>query len=296
MTDWFRQIDRFWSGGIDDRIYGSLRLSFATVAFLNVLHWWGSSDELLSSAGFNSFVSAGESGLWTSLSLFYFVRDPLLIKGLLIFFAAVHLLLFFGVFARACLILSFYWHFSYSNWAVLGTAGWDMILGNVCFVLLLSPAGRTVRPFDWLRELFLKRRWPGSRGGEIVMSPRYGVYFLRIEVFLIYWLTVATRIPDPYWRNGDFFGYYLLSDLSWFGGPWLLEADWLLKSATWGTQAVEFLVPLLLVFRRSWVAGVVLGSLFHLGIAVVTTSLILFSLSMVMLYASFIRFPGGERL
>jgi hypothetical protein len=293
MKALWRKIDRFWCGGIDDRVYGCIRLSFATVALLNLVQWWGCSDELLSSAGFNSMASAAESGPWAVLSLFAFLRDPLLIKVALVLFGAAHVLLFLGVASRACLLVSFYWHFSYLNWAVLGTAGWDMILGNVCFVLLLSPTGRSVRPLDWLRS-------PGSRSQaaaglaterEVAMSPRYGVYMLRIEVFLIYWLTVVTRFPDPYWQNGDFFGYYLLSDFSWLGGPWVLEAGWLLKAATWGTQALEVAIPLLLVFRRTWVLGFALGTLFHLSLAVMTTNLVLFSLSMVMVYTAFIRFP-----
>jgi len=296
MKGLFRRVDQFWTSGIDDRVYGCVRLSFAVVAFLNVLHWWGSSDELLSSAGFNSFASAAESSPWSALSLFACVRDPLLIKGALVFFAVVHVFLFFGFFVRASLLLSFYWHFSYFNWAVLGTAGWDMILGNVSFVLLLSPEGRSVRPLDWLRCLFAERRWSWYRGGELSMSPRYGIVLLRIQVFLIYWLAVVTRLPDPYWRNGDFFGYYLLSDFCWFGGPWVLEAGWLIKTATWATQAIETLVPLLLVFRRTWVAGFAVGALFHLGIAITTPNLALFSLAMVMMYASFARFPNGERM
>jgi len=296
MRDLLRRIDQFWTAGIDDRVYGCLRLSFAAVAFLNVLHWWGSSDELLSSAGFTSIASAEEAIPWSGLSLFAYARDPLFIKGLLILFAVVHVLLFFGFFARACLVLSFYWHFSYMNWAALGTAGWDMILGNVSFVLMLSPWGRSVRPLDQLRGLFAEGGSPRYCRGEVLMSPRYGIYFLRIQMFLIYWLAVVTRLPDPYWRNGDFFGYYLLSDFCWFGGPWVLEAGWLIKTATWGTQVIETLVPLLLVFRRTWVAGFAVGALFHLGIAITTSNLILFSLAMVMMYTAFARFPDGERM
>jgi hypothetical protein len=295
MIELFRRIDRFWNGGIDDRVYGSLRLGFSVVAFLNILQWWASSDELLSSVGFNSVASAGESGSWTALNLFTYLRDPFLIKGALVLFAGVHILLFFGVAARACLILSFFWHFSCQNWSMLASGGWDAVLGNVCFILLLSPWGRSVRPLDWLRGRLAGGKRPGPEGdggggtGRL-MSPRYGVYLLRVQVFLIYWVAVVTRLPDPYWRNGDFFGYYLLSDFCWFGGPWILEAGWLTKSATWGTQLAEFLIPPLLAWRRTWVAGFALGTLLHLTIAITTPHLTTFSLSMVMIYLAFARF------
>lgn len=293
MREVLRRIDRFWTAGIDDRVYGALRLGFAAVAFVNVLSWWSSSDELLSAAGINSPAAAAEASPWAGLSVFAFVGDPLAVKGLLVFFAAVHVVLFFGYRARLCLLLSFYWHFSFLNWAALGTGGWDLILGNVGFVLLLSPEGRSVRPLRWARELAARRRWPRSRG-RTAISPRYGVYLLRFQVFAVYWLAVAIRLPDPYWRNGDFFGYYLLSDFCWFGGPWVLEAGWLLKWATWGTQIAEVLIPLLLLGRRTWVAGFAVGTLLHLGIAVTSPHLVIFSLSMTVLYLAFLRFPERE--
>ena len=296
MTDLLRHIDRFWNRGIDDRVYGLLRLGFSVVAFLNVLQWWGSSDELLSSAGFNSIASAEESGSWIELNLFAYLRDPFLIKGALVIFAVVHVLLFFGVAARACLILSFYWHFSYQNWSMLGSGGWDAVLGNACFILLLSPLGKSVRPLDWLcdRRAGVKRPTEEVTAGKArLLSPCYGVYLLRIQVFLIYWVAVVTRLPDPYWKNGDFFGYYMLSDFCWFGGPWILEAGWLTKTATWGTQVAELLIPLLLAFRRTWVSGFVLGTLLHLTIAITTPYLVPFSLSMVMIYLAFVRFESG---
>jgi hypothetical protein len=296
MTDLLRHIDRFWNRGIDDRVYGLLRLGFSVVAFLNVLQGWGSSDELLSSAGFTSIASAEESGSWIELNLFAYLRDPFLIKGALVIFAVVHVLLFFGVAARACLILSFYWHFSYQNWSMLGSGGWDAVLGNACFILLLSPLGKSVRPLDWLcdRRAGVKRPTEEVAAGKArLLSPCYGVYLLRVQVFLIYWVAVVTRLPDPYWKNGDFFGYYMLSDFCWFGGPWILEAGWLTKTATWGTQVVELLIPLLLAFRRTWVSGFVLGTLLHLTIAITTPYLVPFSLSMVMIYLAFVRFESG---
>ncbi len=82
----------------------------------------------------------------------------------------------------------------------------------------------------------------------------------------------------------------MLSDFCWFGGPWILDAGWLTKTATWGTQVVEVLIPLLLAFRRTWVCGFVLGTLLHLTIAITTPYLVLFSLSMVMIYLAFVRF------
>ncbi len=39
-------------------------MGFSVVAFLNIVQWWASSDELLSSAGFNTMASASESGSW----------------------------------------------------------------------------------------------------------------------------------------------------------------------------------------------------------------------------------------
>ena len=114
---------------------------------------------------------------------------------------------------------------------------------------------------------------------------------MRFQLFLIYWVAVVTRFPDEYWKNGDSFGYYLLSDFCWFGGPWVLEATWLVRTATWGAQFVEFLIPLLLLGRRTWKAGFALGFLFHLALAITTTNLILFSLSMMMIYLAFVRFP-----
>lgn len=294
MTGLYRKIDRFWNARVDDRVYGCLRLGFAFVSFLNLWSWWTVSDELLSSAGFNSMRSAAEASSWAGLSLFAFVRDPVLIQVILAALAVVYVLLFFGVASRWCLLVSFYWQFSYMNWAALGTGGWDTVLGNLCFVLVLSPTGRSVRPGAWLRSLFSKGRPPGSPKSEIPMSPGYGVFLLRIEVFVIYWVAVVTRFPDPYWLNGDFFGYYLLSDFCWFGGPWVLEADWLVKSATWGTQIAEILIPLLLVYRRTWKIGFALGAALHLALAITTTHLILFSLSMMVIYLSFVRFPERD--
>jgi len=296
MSELFARLDRFWNEPIDDRIYGWVRCGFAVVGFLNALFWLASSDELLSASGFNSPEAASATGLWAKLSLFSFVRDAGVIRGLIVLFAFVHVLLFLGIWIRPCLAISWYWHFSYLNWAVLGTAGWDNVLGNICFILLLSPAGRSVRPVARIRSLFggSGGAVPADGRGAVARSPRYGVYLLRVLVFLIYWETVAVRLFDPYWRKGDAFGYYLLSDFCWFGGEWVLHATGFVKIATWGAMVVEFLIPPLLAFRRTWVAGFILGALFHAALAVTSLNLMLFSLSMVVTYLAFAR-PREKR-
>ena len=76
--------------------------------------------------------------------------------------------------------------------------------------------------------------------------------------------------------NGDFFdpavscaGEYLgaTADAVGLGGAELLERSWVLRGAAYGTAAVELLIPVLLLRRRTRTVGVIVAVAFHLVVA-----------------------------
>ena len=263
------KLSEFWFRPIDGRVYVLMRMAFAFAATVNILLWWPSALDLLSDQGLHATDPT------TGFSVFHIFNSPIAVALMMMIAVLVHVLLFIGVKPRVCLVLSFIWHLSYFNYSQTGCGGMDFILGNFCFILLLSPLGSI------LNKSSLKMA---------SSAPAYGAYLLRIQVFVVYWSTLLKRIHDPYWKNGDFFGYFMLSEFSTNPGEWVLDALPFLRYLTWAAILVELAIPLLLTFRKTWKIGLVIGIAFHLSIALIAPVIWEFTVVCIATFAAFFRF------
>jgi hypothetical protein len=100
-------------------------------------------------------------------------------------------------------------------------------------------------------------------GGEL-----FATYapFVRIEVLILYFYAVLHKL------NTDFLAPASSCAMDHYTAiaaryPMLPTGGWVAVAAIWGTLVVEAAIPLMLVFRRTRVAGVLLGIAFHFLLA-----------------------------
>ena len=111
----------------------------------------------------------------------------------------------------------------------------------------------------------------------------YSVFapWLRIELCILYFFTVFHKLNVSYFQVDLSCAAKLHLEIN-DRLPIMPEAEWALHSAIYGTLIIEIAIPLLLMFRRTCVAGVFLGMLFH-GLLALHSHMGLFSFSSTMM-------------
>jgi hypothetical protein len=284
MNKFATQFTSIWLQAVDSRRYALVRISFAAIVLLNIIHLWPLRDSFLSSAG-----SIGERGSAVAnpglyLSVFGIASSPLAVSLVFLIAAAATVLLAMGKYARAMLVVVAWFLISVIHRSPVATAGWDFVLCNVAFVLLFSPLGET-----WNARNLWRSHERGPR------LPRYGLVLLQIQIFAIYWQTVFDKISSPYWRDGEFLTYFMMSHHGRFAGTWVLGWHEFFDKLTYLTLFVELAIPILLWIPAARVWGLAAGIGLHLSIAIFGAHLSMFSFTMIMTYSAFINFGRRSR-
>jgi hypothetical protein len=125
-------------------------------------------------------------------------------------------------------------------------------------------------------------------GGAVGASTIWPLRLLRYQVALIYVSSGLTKILYPVWRDGTAV-YWAINLNAFHRFPWPIPVAlepmlWLL---TWSTLAFELLFPVLVWFRRTRPAVLLLGIALHLGL-LVTLELGPFSWVMMASYVAFL--------
>ncbi len=270
--------ERLWLDPVDARVYAWLRLAFALVALANLVDLWPHRAVFFSGVGMID-REAGLSGVTVvsgRFSLFHWLDSPGVVTVSFLVAAAALVALGLGVGARAMIVIVFAWQLSCTYRAYAVIHGWDILLRNLAFLLLISPLGPPVREL-WARGGAIRRRW----------APRHGLVLTQLLLAVIYWQTVWLKVADPAWRSGEFLSHFMLSLYSRFQTPaW---AGWELLSSllSHATLLIELVVPLLLWNRRTRRLGFALGFGLHLGILAVS-HIWLFSLAILVPYCAFL--------
>lgn len=285
ISKWLRlPSDVFFRPG-DERIYALLRIVFAAVALLNLIFLWPDRQVLFSDAGMMDCDVAGSLASPVYLSIFALARSETAVTCCMSLAALALVMLMAGIGTRFAAFCSLVWHISYMARAPLALTGWDVVLRCFSFLILLSPTGKC-----WTLPALL-------RGKMIPASVScHGVILMRLQVVVIYWQAVLRRFSDPYWWNGDFLSYFLLSHHSRWPGQWVLEHQNHLALATHAIQLAEMAIPVLLWVRKTRWWGALLGFALHAGTSVFTRDLGLFFLAMMMTYLAFLRTEDVEGL
>jgi len=269
----------------DERIYAAVRIAFATVALLNLIFLWPDRQVFFSDAGMmdRAVVSREASPIY--LSIFALAGSETAVTCCLLVTALSLVLLMAGIGTRLAAFWVLVWHVSYMARAPLSTTGWDSVLRSFAFLVLVSPAGSC-----WTLPAMLR----GKMIPALVSG--HGLILMRLQVLVIYWQAVLSRLgnPDPYWRNGEFMSYFLLSHHARWPGAWVHEYAGLLTGVTYAVQLAEVAIPVLLWVRKTRWWGALLGFALHAGISLFAHDLGLFLLSMMVTYVAFLRAEDVE--
>lgn len=273
--------DLFFKGE-DERIYAVVRMAFAAVALLNLIFLWPDRQVFFSEGGIVDLETAMNAARPVYLSVFGLIGSEAGVTAVLLATALALVLLLLGIGTRAAALWVLVWHISYMTRAPLPMAGWDLVLRCFSFLVLISPVGQC-----WTLPALLRG------GGAMVAAQvsRHGLVLMRLQVVVIYWHAVAARLlhPDPYWENGEFLSYFMLSHHMRWEGAWALQYGSALAVWTYLIQFGEAVLPVLLWAKKTRWWGALLGALLHVGIFVVARDLGMFCLAMLMGYTAFLR-------
>jgi len=148
------------------------------------------------------------------------------------------------------------------------------VLIGVCGATVLAYAGWTA---------LSTRRLPTA--GELLerIAP-----FLRMGLLVLYAAAALAKMNGGFFDAAVSCGAALAPRVAWFD-PGLLDRAWLAPLAIYGTVLVEVALPVLLGVRRTRVAGLALGTAFHLVLALAGN--VPFSSLVLALYVAFL--PAG---
>jgi hypothetical protein len=273
----------------DERIYAVVRMAFAAAALLNLIFLWPDRQVFLSDSGLVDPVVAMDKATPVYLSVFRIAGGETAVTAVMLVTAFALVMLFAGIGARFAAFWVLVWHISYIARSPLPLAGWDLVLRSFSFLTLVSPLGKC-----WTLPALIR----GSRQLIPANVPCYGLILMRLQVLVIYWQAVLARFfnPAPYWKNGEFLSYYLLSHHARWPGRWVTEFQAFLTLGTYAIQLTETAIPVLLLVRKTRRLGALLGIALHAGICVVTRDIGLFAIVMIMTYSAFLRKEDIEDL
>jgi hypothetical protein len=215
----------------------------------------------------------------------YWISDPFGVACLFVLAFVALVAMLVGFQTRAASIVVFIWQFSYTA-RLLGSSGWDYLLLNIGFVLMLSP----------LDQVWSVRAWRARQKGETLetMAPQYGLLLIQLEIVLMYIQTLWYKVGDPYWRNGELATYFLMGTYSVVQEPLLLNLPRVSVFLTHLTLFLEVLAPAFLCFARTRLWGFVCGYTLHF--AIFFSEVPIFSLVCLMSYWAFVSGDDLDRL
>jgi len=282
ISRWLRSPADLFFKPEDERIYAAVRIVFAAVALLNLLLLWPDRQVFFSNEGLVDLDAAMGDAKPFYLSIFGLLGSEAAVTSVMFVTAFALVMLMAGIGARLAAFWVLVWHISYMARAPLPLAGWDLVLRCFSFLVLISPMGKY-----WTLPALIR----GHAGMIPASVSRHGLILMRLQVVVLYWHAVLARIlnPDPYWGNGEFLSYFMLSHHARWPGRWVLEYGSFLAVVTYAIQLAEAAIPVLLLVKKTRWWGALLGTALHIGICLVARDLGLFCLAMLMTYTAFLR-------
>jgi Vitamin K-dependent gamma-carboxylase len=271
----------FWFNSVDSRIYAIFRIAFATVVLINIIEIMPYRHALLSRDGMidrtTLLTAIGDDQYY---SVFHYADSQTAVTVACVLAAAAACALGLGILPRLAAILVWMWAISFSHRAFPAVMGWDNVLRVYSFLIMISPLGS-----QWSVSNVLRRRQRLSL--DPTMAPQYGLQLMRLQLTVIYFDTVWSKVNDPYWRSGELFAYFMRSFYSR-----IPDFDWenhMIISCllTYGTLVIEASVPILLWNKKWYWLGFLLGYSLHIGIALLARFSV-FSLTIMSVYLSFL--------
>ena len=285
-----RAFEEFFFSPLDTRACAVLRIGFAVCVIVDLLVLRGSLERWFGEDGVLPLSASRALVDPHALSPFEWLpasaSTPWIVLGL----ASTHaVLLLLGVWPRfqALALLVWLQAFQVRNTLILDGSG--IVLRTFAFYLVLMPSA----------DAFSVRAWLARRRGAPLptVRPAWGLVLFRFQMGLIYVGSAWEKLNGPDWIDGSALYYISRLDDNFSHGPIvdsLFGSLAVCRLLTWGTLAVEILVPILLWFAGTRRLGIVLGVLFHVGLAM-TMNLFLFPWIMIVGLLAFLDADDFER-
>jgi hypothetical protein len=241
---------------VDPRRYAALRIAFGLLLTLTLLGHFGGIALNFSDEGWLSASTAVELRpfpAWSVLGLITSAWGARIVFGTLLVFAVAFTL---GIRTRLSAWICFAGLLSIENRNPVLAYGGDMALRVFLFYLALSRCGDA-----WSIDAGRRK---GQRPKRVAAWP---LRLLQFQVAMIYLSSGLAKLHGADWSQGEALHLALLNPAiaraDWSG--WLEQA-WIqgfLRYATWMTVVWEVLFPLLILFRRSRPAALLVGVAVH---------------------------------
>jgi hypothetical protein len=268
---------QYWFGMVDSRPLSVFRIFFALLLLKDALyhiplaHWFYSDNGL-----FPRLVLWDGFSRPDRFSLMDALPHAWMAQGFFMAWALVLICLCLGYRARLMAVLNFVMILSIHERNLLVIDGADHVMRLLSFWMMFVPLAQYYS-LDAVRGRWYKYRI--SRNLADLRAPEeprrtfaFPLRMLQIQIGLVYVFAFVLKLTGDIWPNGDALYYALqLKSLTLPTGDWLFDHAPLgfLRLLTFGGLVVEgSFVPLVFAPNRYLrLAGLILGTIFHLGIA-----------------------------
>lgn len=213
----------------------------------------------LTCAGFalTQIDTVDPSTWWRCLLQPWQENETMLMAAMFVWLASAVMLLV-GFSTRLAAVMTWLLSMSFANAnPYLDNAG-DTIRSILLFYLMLCPCGAA-----WSIDALFQRR---DQGGSVFVHP-WPIRLLFVQMIFIYFMNGVYKLMGADWLNGDSLHYVLGDVVLTRFSPFMVQIDdGLARWMTWSVLAWEVSFPVLVLWKWSRRAALIMGVMFHLGI------------------------------
>lgn len=275
-----RRFDWFFFESCDPRLAPAFRIAYAVLVVIYVMTLIPDAARWFSDEGVLSVATAREmTGTWHETP-FYYITSPAAIQIALGIFLLQSVLLLFGCWSRFQAACIFLWLVSFQHRNLMITDGEDVVFRWFALLMMFMPLDDR-----WSLASQLSRR-------KATATPQamWPLRLIQLQFAVIYFSSAWCKLQGETWRDGSAL-YYIAHQADYFGripaiAPFFSE-PWCYRTLTWGTIAIEALVPILIWFPRLRIVCLLTAAALHIGIEL-TMNLYLFQWIMLVGLIAFI--------
>jgi hypothetical protein len=260
----------WWTKPVRAERLAIFRIGLALVLLADILVWYlPHVTDFFGSESLGSpevFADRGWLPNW-HWSLFRGITSPFALHLIVWGWAVAALGLLLGVQARLCALICWAISISFLNLNFYVHNAGDTIRIIGLFYLMLSPCGAVWSLAPVSPPIENRQSKIENPSGPVYISP-WPLRLLFLQLVAIVFFAGLQKTAAPAWRSGEAL-HYFLADLNlarWPAGQAYLPLA-LTRAATWFVLAWEIALPLLVLLPMTRVPALVMGVLFHVGLA-----------------------------
>ncbi len=280
MNRVWASFDRFFFESCDPRVAPWLRIGYGLLLICNVVVWLLDDTYWFSNAGVLQGDTARDMTFNLHGTLLQTYDDPMTVRVLLGIMLLQSVLLTVGVWSRLQAGCLFFWLVTIQHRNPMIIDGEDVLFRWFALLFVLLP----------LDHQYSLGRWYSGRKSLATASHAWAMRLVQIQVAVVFFSSAWCKLLGETWRNGsalasisrlgDYFGRLE------FLGP-LMDLPWVVRGLTWGTIAIELIVPIVIWIPRFHRAALLTAVALHVSIEL-TMNLFLFQWIMLVGWLAFV--------